>query len=299
MAETITPRNVGQDDETSAAEPVAHVVRRAPGARELDWQKHVARTRARNLILAVSVPVVLMVLWEIGARTDVIDTRFYASPSLVWDRLVSAVQDGTLQEHTIVTVRRLLLGYTLGSAAGIVVGLGLSQSAVLRAAFEPTLRGLYVIPKLALLPVLLLLFGLGETPKIAFITLGVFFIVAFSTLSAAMMIPTGYHEVADSYGFSRFQLFRWVVLPGSLPQIVAALRLASGIAVLLVVAVEFVQSNDGLGYLTWHSWELFLADRMYMGIMCISVLGVMFSGLVSLIGRWLVPWADEGVGRRN
>jgi hypothetical protein len=127
MVETITPRYWGQDDEGGAVDRPTHVVRRTPGARELDWQKHVARTRARDLILAVSVPVLLMVLWEIGARTEVIDTRFYASPSLVWDRLVSAVQDGTLQEHTIVTVRRLLLGYILGSVAGVVVGLGLSH----------------------------------------------------------------------------------------------------------------------------------------------------------------------------
>ncbi|MDY7099563.1 MAG: ABC transporter permease [Actinomycetota bacterium] len=271
----------------------SEIVVRAPGGAEVDFRGHLRRRRLRNWALGLSVPVLVLVAWQVCADQGWIDSRFYGSPSAAWSEGVGLVTDGTMAENLWITVQRLVLGYAIGSVAGVLVGLLLGQSQLLRATFEPMLRALYVIPKLAILPILLLVFGLGEMPKLAFIALGVFFIVVFSTLSAATMIPTAYHEVASSYGLRRFQAFRWIVLPGSMPQIVAALRLASGIAVLLVVAVEFVNANDGIGFVTWHAWELFRADRMYAGIVTISVLGVVFSALVSLLGRLLAPWAEN------
>jgi ABC-type nitrate/sulfonate/bicarbonate transport system permease component len=272
------------------------VVRRTPGRAETDWKRWASRQRALRLSLAVAVPVVLLGLWELGARQAWFDDRFFSSPSLIWDRALELVESGELQRELLVTTRRLLIGYVVGSGLGIVVGLLLSMSRLLQAALEPTLRALYVIPKLALLPVLLLLFGVTETPKVMFVVIGVFFIVAFSTLSAAVMIPVGYREVASSYGLSWQQRVRWMTIPASLPHIVAGLRLASGIAVLLVIAAEFVQSTDGIGYMAWHAWELFLADEMYVGIVVMSLLGVTFSGVVGFVGKKLTPWASDSFG---
>jgi ABC-type nitrate/sulfonate/bicarbonate transport system permease component len=158
---------------------------------------------------------------------------------------------------------------------------------------EPLIRALYVIPKLALLPLFLLLFGLGEVPKLVFIALGTFYIVAFTTLSAAMMIPTAFHEVARSYGLSPGQRFRWMIVPAITPQIVSSLKLASGISMLLVIAVEFVNAHEGLGYYTWHAWQVFVPDRMYVGVVTISIVGVLFGGLVGLLGSRVARWADS------
>lgn len=279
--------------DTRARETTARVVRYEPGPAQLHPERAARRDRLTRTGLAVAVPVLIFVLWEISARAAWIDVRLFASPSAVAEQAVELVGDGTLPAETLITVRRLLAGYLLGAAAGIVLGLALSQFTLLRAALEPLLRALYVVPKLAILPLLLLVLGLGEAPKVLFVAFGTFFIVVLSTLSAASMVPHGYHEVATSYGLSRAQRFRWLVLPASLPQIVAALRLASGIAVLLVVAVEFVQSDDGLGHLTWHAWELFMADRMYLGIVSVSVLGVLFSAVIAVLGSRLIRWADE------
>lgn len=270
------------------------VVQRRPGRAERDHAGWVRRDRALQRVLALALPVLLLVFWEAGAHLEWFDQRFFSRPSAIWTRGVDLVRDGELQRQLGITTRRLLLGYFLGAGAGILLGLVMSQFRLARAAVEPTLRALYVIPKLALLPILLLVFGLGEMPKVLFVALGVFFILAFSTLSAASMVPGAYHEAASAYGLSRLQRFRWVVLPGALPQIVAAMRLASGIGVLLVVAFEFVRSNDGIGYLTWHAWELFVADEMYVGIVTIAIFGVLFSALIGAVGNRLCPWAEEG-----
>lgn len=283
---------VSTPDQQATAAPAgaARIVRRVPGRAEENHARWQRRQRRIQRILAVSVPIILLALWEIGAREAWFDTRFFSSPTRFWDRAQILIESGELFDQSVITIRRLLVGYGIGAFAGITLGLLLSQFRLARAAIEPTLRALYVIPKLAILPILLLVFGLGETPKVVFVGLGVFFILAFSTLTAATMVPHAFHEAASAYGLSRLQRFRWVVLPGSLPQIFAALRLASGIGVLLVVAVEFVQSNDGIGYLTWHAWELFVADQMYVGIVTVSVLGVAFSALIGALGRALCPW---------
>lgn len=261
-----------------------------PGRRSVDAQAR--RDLVLRVVLGLTIPVLMLVSWELSARLEWIDPRFFAQPSTVWQRAVEDFSSGLIWEHTWITIRRLLSGYLAGSVVGILTGLALSQSKILRWLFEPLVRALYVIPKLAILPLLLLLFGLGEMPKFIFIALGTFYIVAFTTLSAAMLIPTPYHEVARSYGLSWGQRFRWLIIPASMPQIVASLRLASGISMLLAIAVEFVQAQEGLGYYTWRAWELFIPQRMYVGVVLISILGVTFSAVIGALGNRLIRWAE-------
>ncbi|MDT0438649.1 MULTISPECIES: ABC transporter permease [Streptomyces] len=249
--------------------------------------------RPTRLLAGALIPVLMLISWELSARLGWSDPRFFGQPSTVAEQAGADIREGLLWDETRVTLVRLLLGFLLGSVSGVVVGLVLSQSTWLRMIFEPIIRALYVVPKLALLPIFLLVFGIGETPKLVFVGLGTFYIVAFTTLAAAMMIPVSYYEVTRSYGLSRAQGFRWMILPACLPQVVSSLRIATGISTLLVIAVEFVSSNDGLGHYTWHAWQLFLPERMYVGVVTISVIGVLFSLLVGAVGKRLVRWSDE------
>lgn len=260
-------------------------------------RRPVAQERRRVLVarvlLGAAVPVLMLVMWEVSGRLGWIDARFFGQPSTVAERAGEDIGSGLVWDELQITLVRLLLGFVIGSVTGVLVGLLLSQSRLLRWVFEPIIRALYVIPKLALLPLFLLIFGLGELPKIVFVSLGTFYIVAFTTLAAATMLPTSYYEVSQSYGLSRTQRFRWMILPACLPQIVSSLRIASGISMLLVIAVEFVNADNGLGYYTWHAWQLFLPDRMYVGVITISIVGVAFSALVGAVGGRLVRWSDE------
>ncbi|WP_339153426.1 ABC transporter permease [Actinomadura luteofluorescens] len=268
-------------------------VERRPDPKQRSAADQARRDGVMRLLLGLVLPVGVLVAWEVSARSGWIDARFFSQPSAVASKAGEDLRSGLLWSELRITIVRLVTGYVIGSLAGILIGLLMSQVKVLRWMLEPLIRALYVIPKLALLPLFLLLFGLGEVPKLVFISLGTFYIVAFTTLSAAMMIPTAFHEVSRSYGLSPGQRFRWMIVPAITPQIVSSLRLASGISMLLVVAVEFVNAHEGLGYYTWHAWQVFVPDRMYVGVVTISIVGVLFSGLVGLLGSRLSRWADS------
>lgn len=282
-----------------ATDPNTSWVTRQPNPQARTTSDEAKRDNIVRIVLGVTLPVLLLVSWEISAQAGWIDARFFSHPSAVAAKASEDIRSGLLWSELRITLFRLLVGYITGAVVGIAVGLAMSQSKVLRWTLEPIIRALYVVPKLALLPLFLLIFGLGELPILILIALGTFYIVAFTTLSAAMMIPTAYHEVARSYGLSRGQRFRWVIVQSSLPQIVASLRLASGYAMLLVIGIEFVNASVGLGHYTWHAWQVFVPDRMYVGVVTVSIVGVVFSALIALLGSRLVRWADDEYGQQR
>ncbi|MGA4543238.1 ABC transporter permease [Uniformispora flossi] len=296
------PRSGGTDKAarptaSAAAKPGLLLVR-APGPAELDPGKTRVRRRVLEVGLGIAVPLLLILWWQLAVQQNWIDSRLYPAPQTIfqdgWDRLV----DGKLWPDIWATVRRALLGFTLGAFAGYAVGLLTGSMPLVRAALEPMLDALYVVPKLALLPVFLIIFGLGETPHIVLIAVTVFFVVWIQTMASVLTVPEGYREAATVFGAGRWQMYRHILIPASLPQVVVGLRLASGMAVLVIVASEGIASpnRDGLGYLIFNAKELFDNRAMYVGIIVVAIVGVAFSELVRFIGRLLTPWAPDRRG---
>lgn len=269
------------------------IVRRQPGKAELDPHRHRIRRRRIERGLAVAVPIVLFLLWQLAASADAIDTRFFPAPSTIWSTGVDLVRDGQLQQDIRASFGRIIIGFVAGSAVGVFVGIAMGMIRMIRAAFEPLMYALWTVPKLAVLPLLLLIFGLGETPMRILVAINCFFLALIPTIAAVGSVPEAFHEAALSFKATRWQVLRHVVLPAALPQIFVGLRLAAGASVLVVVAAEFVQGNTGLGHLIWNSWTLFLADRMYVGIVVVAVTGAAFTLLVAAIGRKLAPWGSD------
>ncbi len=279
--------------------PVRAVVR-APGLAERDPRRYMRRRRYIDNVLRIGTPVALVVLWQLLADAEVIDPRFWPGPIDTARAFVRLVRDGVLWDTVYVSMKRLVWGYTTGCLAGVVIGLMLGVFRYARVAFDPVISALYTIPKLALLPPLLLLFGLGETPKIILIAMSVFFIVVIGTMSATTKLPIGYLEPARSYQASRLVTFRHVVVPAVLPDIFVSLRIAAGTGVLVLVGIEFVQGNDGLGFMIWNSWQVYRVAQMYVGIVTVAIIGVIFQSLVKWIGQLVAPWsvsADYSTGK--
>jgi sulfonate transport system permease protein len=159
------------------------------------------------------------------------------------------------------------------------------------------LDALYVVPKLALLPIFLNMFGLGEGPQIALVATTVFFFVWISTMAAVLAVPSGHRDAGQVFGASAWQMFRHVLLPASLPAVLVGARIAAGVAVLVIVASEQIAATNGLGHLIFDARALFQNDVMFVGIVCVAVLGVVFSELVRIAGRLLTPWAPRDRGR--
>ncbi|MEU9110854.1 ABC transporter permease [Streptomyces sp. NPDC048483] len=283
---TTTPR---------AAAPDRLLVRR-PGPQELRPERTQRRRRTLERSLAVAVPLALVLLWQLAASQSWIDARVYPAPSTILADGRHRALAGELWPDVRATLQRVLAGYAIGTVAGYLLGLLMGSLSLVRAALEPLLDALYVVPKLALLPVFLNMFGLGEGPQVALVAATVFFFVWISTMAAVLAVPAGHRDAGQVFGASPWQMFRHVLLPASLPAVLVGARIAAGVAVLVIVASEQIAATDGLGHLIFDSRALFQNDVMFVGIVCVAVLGVLFSELVRLAGRFLTPWAPRDRG---
>ncbi|WP_238005640.1 ABC transporter permease [Dactylosporangium sp. AC04546] len=267
-----------------------------PGQSELDPQRAHRRRQSLEISLAVAVPIALLGLWQAASDLGWIDARLYPTPVTIAQTGWRLSTEGVLWHDVFATMRRVLFGWGIGSVTGAVLGLLMGWAPLVRRALEPTLDALYVVPKLALLPILFNIFGLGERSQIALVAVTVFFFVWIATMAAIMSVPIGYRDSAVVFGAGRWQMFRHVLLPASLPQTLVGMRVAAGVAVLVIVAAEFLVGQDGLGYLIFNSRNLFINDEMFVGIVLVALFGVLFAQLIRWVSRFLVPWAPEDRG---
>ncbi|MEU7817795.1 ABC transporter permease [Pseudonocardia sp. NPDC049154] len=258
--------------------------------------RHRRNTRGRRIdnALRFGVPIGLLVIWQLAAMLDLFDRRFFPAPVDVVESLGAAVSTGALQEAALVSTYRLVVGFVVGAVVGLVMGFLLGRIRRLDVALDPIISALYTVPKLAMLPILLLIFGLSDLPILVLIAASVFFIVVISTTAAVTAVQKNYMEPAQCFGATRLQTLRHVILPASLPSIFVSLRLAAGNAVLVLIGIEFVQGAAGMGYLIWNSWQLFDVGRMYVGVVLVAIFGVLFQALITGLGRLLTPWTRRG-----
>lgn len=255
--------------------------------------------RSRDIALAVCTPIVLLLVWELLALVGVLDRRLFTPPSEIAVRAWELTVSGEIVPHVLSTIARLAVGFVAGSVVGIVVGLLMGVWRPLRAALGPTFTALYALPKIAILPLLLLIFGLTETPKVLSVAISVFFVVQINTLAGILQIDARTLEAARAYRATGWKLFRYVLLPAATPSIMTGLRVAAGMAVIVITAVEFVASDNGLGYLIWNSWQLFQPSTMFVGLIAVSLIGALATGLIILLERAMVPWRYAGRSTRR
>ncbi len=247
-----------------------------------------AKTRDRLLYLIS--PVALLLVWELLLRNGVGDRRFIPAPSDIALRFWQLALDGELFAHTLATIARAAAGFIIGVVPAIAIGLAMAMWRPVRIFFDPLIAVLFPIPKVALMPLVLLAFGFGDASKIAVVALAVFFPVIVNTYAGAANIDKIYWDVAKNYGASNWVMFTRVVFFGALPLIFAGLRIAVAVSFIVLVAAEFVASKTGIGYLIWNSWELLQVDYMFVGIVVIGVIGLVSSAALQELERKCIPW---------
>ncbi|HEX7927932.1 MAG TPA: ABC transporter permease, partial [bacterium] len=173
---------------------------------------------------------VLLLIWEAASRAELLPRLFLPAPSACMVRAWQLIVTGALPVHLVASLKRILMGYALGATVGIAVGIGTGFFARFRAIGSPLIAATYPIPKIAILPLLILWLGIGEPPKIAVIAIGVFFPLAINTHAGIVACDPGLLRAGVSFGASRWDLVRTVLLPAALPMIFAGLRLGAGIA---------------------------------------------------------------------
>jgi ABC-type nitrate/sulfonate/bicarbonate transport system permease component len=261
-----------------------------PGPVERDPRGYARRRKLLERGLAVGVPVLLVVVWQVLATRDILTSNYFPAPTRIGSSWRDLVDSGVYQEAVLASVRRIAFGYLAGSLSALVLGLAIGSFRLLRAALEPTIAALYTVPKLSILPLLLLVFGLGETSKILLVALTCFFVVLINTIDAVSGVSNRYLDVGRACGASYWSTLWHITLPAALPQTLTGMRLASGLAVIVIVGAEFVAADTGLGFLVWNSWNLGVPEHMYVGIVSISLIGVIASTLLRGVERLLTPW---------
>ncbi|MDI6639153.1 MAG: NitT/TauT family transport system permease protein [Bacillota bacterium] len=235
-------------------------------------------------------PALILVVWEILARAGAVDVRLFSAPSLILKALVPVVASGELWVNTLVSLQRVLLGFLVGSGMGVVLGLAMGLAPPVRAALGPMVAATFPIPKLAIMPLILLVFGLGETSKVVTVAVGVFYLVLINSMAGVMNIDKIYLDVAKSFGASRKDFYLTVALPGALPMIFAGLKLGMGTALLLIVAAELSAARAGVGYMIWRAYDMFDIERMFVGLITMSFMGYILSNLLDVVERVVIPW---------
>jgi NitT/TauT family transport system permease protein len=245
-----------------------------------------------RLLLVIS-PAMALLLWEICSRSGIIDTRFFPAPSEIFYHLIFVSPEEGIIEDVLASLHRLLWGYLAGSTLGIALGIGMGLNQTLRMAFYPLIVVTYPIPKIAILPLVMLIFGIGDLAKMVVVAIGSFFLVLMNTLHGVDSIEKIYHDVAEVYKIKRRNFIFKVILPGSLPAIFTGLKLAIGYSLVMVVAAEFSGADHGIGFLIWQSWETFSIKSMYAGIFVIGAMGFIFSYTLHALERRLIPWKSQ------
>jgi NitT/TauT family transport system permease protein len=249
--------------------------------------------RRRDRILSIASPLGLLLAWELAAATGLIDVRFFPAPSSVIGKLIEMARSGELTENVLISLQRIVLGFLLGGVPAIVIGIAMGIWRPIRALVDPLIVATYPIPKSSLLPLILLIFGLGEMSKVMMVAIGVFYPMAINATAGVLQINQIYLDVGKSFKASPWDTFRTIALPGALPFIMTGVKLGAGLALILIAVAEMVGAKSGIGYMIWSAWETFAVATMYVGLFVIALIGFAISLLLNEIERWVIRWKAD------
>jgi sulfonate transport system permease protein len=235
-------------------------------------------------------PLLILVVWEALSRAGYIRGNVLPAPSAVAAALGRVVASGELFENVLVSTLRALTGLAIGGTIGFALGIANGLSLVSRTATDTTLQMIRNIPHLALIPLVILWFGIDEQAKIFLVALGVFFPIYVNTLLGIHSIDTQLVEMARTYGMSNLSLFRRVILPGALPSIFVGLRYALGIMWLTLIVAETISASSGLGYMAMQGREFLMIDVVVLSILIYALLGKLADIVARLLERIWLQW---------
>jgi NitT/TauT family transport system permease protein len=246
--------------------------------------------RRDHRLVRLATLVILLVAWETFTRLAWVPVLFLPSPLGVLAEGRDMLVSGELVVHLAASLRRLLLGFAIGGTLGVAVGVTVGFFSLAEAVGTPLIAATFPVPKIALLPLLILWLGIGEASKIAVIALGVFFPMAINTCTGVRQADPLLVRAAIAFGARRLSVIRKVILPSALPMIFAGLRLGAGTALLLLVAAEMIAVESGIGFLVLHAGNLMATTKLMVGIVLLSLLGVLSHWGLGVLERIAIPW---------
>lgn len=229
-------------------------------------------------------------LWQLGSAEGWIDQLILPSPLAIVRALVDLAASGDLWRHLGASLFRLSLGWLLGTLAGLAFGLLIGLFSLARSVGIPFVAALFPIPKIALLPLFIIWFGIDEPSKVATILFGTFFPTVIATYAGVDGVPRSLIRMAQSFGVPTWRILARIVLPGALPSILAGFRISIAIAIVLLVAAEMIGAQWGIGALVLAAGSLMQTEVLLAGVVVLSLIGLAISTLLGLAERHLLRW---------
>jgi len=236
------------------------------------------------------VPLAILAAWEIAARGGALSTRVLPEPLAVVKAAWSLIESGEMWQDVRVSTWRALSGFAVGGGIGLVLGLATGFFKPVETALDSTVQMVRNIPALAMIPLVILWFGIEEEAKVFLVALGVFFPMYVNTFHGIRSVDPNLVEMARSYGLKGFSLYREVILPGALPSILVGVRFALGLMWVTLIVAETISAQSGIGYMTMNAREFLQTDVVVVGILLYAALGKIADVLAKYLERVALRW---------
>lgn len=243
-----------------------------------------------DVLLPWALPLALVIFWQISARSGLLSARILPAPLDVLKAGVRLAQSGELYADLKASTWRALVGLVIGGGLGLVLGLLTGLSRWAENLLDTTLQMARNVPHLALIPLVILWFGIDEMAKLFLVVLGVFFPIYINTYHGIRSVDKGLIEMGRAYGLNQAQLLRQVILPGALPSILVGLRFGLGLMWLTLIVAETISATTGIGYMAMNAREFLQTDVVVLAILLYALLGKIADLLARLLERWWLNW---------
>jgi ABC-type nitrate/sulfonate/bicarbonate transport system permease component len=250
--------------------------------------------RRRTPITRTIATVAFLAVWEWAVRAGMIDPLFLSSPSAVAVRLVQVFRDGTIWPHLAASGSVAFWGFALSCLIGVPVGVLMGRSVLVRDTLEPFIMAQASIPTVALLPLFIIWLGIGISAKIVLVFVGAVFGIVVSTEAGVSNIDKRLIETARSFTATEWAILWKIVLPASLPYIIAGMRLAIARVLIMVVVAELYASTAGIGYLIFQAGASYDTSMIFVGVVILAAAGVSLNAVLRAVERRVAPWSSTG-----
>jgi len=261
-----------------------------PARRKTFWQRN------EHWLLGSMSMLLFLVIWELAVRFALVNPLFTSSPSRIAIAGFDMFADGSIYPHLRVSGSEFLLGFSLAIVIGVPLGIVMGWYSRVNAVLDPFVSALYAMPRIALLPLVVIWFGIGLASKVAIVFLGAIFPILVNTITGMRTINADFVKVARSFSASDRQMFMTVALPSSVPMLLTGLRLGLGHALVGIVVGEMYGATQGLGFLIAVAGARFQTDKVMVGIILIAALGVAMTELLRAIERRFERWRPDHHG---
>ncbi len=237
----------------------------------------------------------VILVWEGGRATHVIDPNLFPSFVAVCKAFVQFLEDGTLLAHMYASFVRVLIGFTLGIVAAIILGFLIGWFRVVRLLVDPLVSFFRALPPIALIPLMIIFFGIGETSKIIVLTYASFFPALVVIYQALVGLEPIYGRAAQTLGANNWELFYKVILPQLYPHIITACRVSLGVCWATLVAAELIAAQKGIGAMMVDAQNFFQMAPLVLGVLLIGVISLVMDSIVRAIERRATAWQEKRV----